>query len=117
MNTIAKSLHVLRGSLSRWLLPYDNNTRIETQCSTPHSVIDNMPDEFRGKLTERQVHYLVAGANGVRKLVRIKIADDNDLEQARTALITIDKFFKLLYLRSEHFHLTPFEILQKSGTL
>ena len=34
-----------------------------------------------GKLTERQVHYLVAGANGVRKLVRIKIADDNDLDQ------------------------------------
>ena len=47
-----------------------------------------MPDDFRGKLTERQVHYLVAGANSIRKLVRIKIADDNDLEQAKEALKT-----------------------------
>jgi hypothetical protein len=58
MNAIAKNLNVLRGALSRWILPYDNNTRIESQCSTPHSVVENMPEEFRGKLTERQVRYL-----------------------------------------------------------
>jgi hypothetical protein len=59
MNAIAKNLNVLRGALSRWILPYDNNTRIESQCSTPHSVVENMPEEFRGKLTERQVRHLV----------------------------------------------------------
>jgi hypothetical protein len=58
MNAIAKNLSVLRGALSRWILPYDNNTRIESQCSTPHSVVENMPEEFRGKLTERQVRQL-----------------------------------------------------------
>ena len=42
------------------------------------------------------MHYLVAGANGVRRLVRIKIADDNDLEQARVALVTTMTFFKRL---------------------
>jgi hypothetical protein len=117
MNSIAKSLHVLRGSLSRWLLPFDNNTRIDIQCSTPHSVIDNMPDEFRGKLTERQVHYLVAGANGVRKLVRIKIADDNDLEQARKALQAINSFFKVLYDGAKQNDISPFQLLLKSGTV
>jgi hypothetical protein len=117
MNNIAKSLQVLRGALSRWILPFDNNTRIETQCSTPHSVVENMPDEFRGKLTERQVHYLVAGANGVRKLVRVKIADDNDLEQARKALQTINNFFKLLYTQANKEETTPFQLLLKSGTL
>lgn len=117
MNSIAKSLNVLRGALSRWLLPYDNNTRIETQCSTPHSVVESMPEEFRGKLTERQVHYLVAGANGVRKLVRIKIADDNDLEQARQALQTINHFFKLVYDQARKFDLSPFQLLVKSGSL
>lgn len=116
MNTYAKTLQVLRGALSRWLLPYDNNTRIETQCSTPHSVVENMPDEFRGKLTERQVHYLVAGANEVRKLVRIKIADDNDLEQARQALKTTDAFFKKLYMRAKQLEMSPFDLLKKSGT-
>lgn len=115
MNSFAKNLQVLRGALSRWLLPYDNNTRIETQCSTPHSVVENMPAEFRGKLTERQVHYLVAGANDVRRLVRIKIADDNDLEQARQALKTADAFFKRLYARAKDKDMTPFALLQKSG--
>lgn len=117
MNTIAKQMNVLRGQLSRWILPYDNNTRIDTQCSTPHSVIEAMPDEFRGKLTERQVHYLVAGANGVRKLVRIKIADDNDLEQARKALQTTNSFFKHLYEHAERYNMTPFQLLQRSSTL
>lgn len=112
MNAIAKNLNVLRGALSRWILPYDNNTRIESQCSTPHSVVENMPDEFRGKLTERQVHYLVAGANGVRKLIRVKIADDNDLEQARRALKTTDMFFKALYHRADQAGISPYKLLQ-----
>ena len=110
-------MNVLRGTLSRWLLPYDSNTRIESQCSTPHSVVESMPDNLRGKLTERQVHYLVAGANGVRKLVRIKIADDNDLEQARQALKTADKFFKLLFDVAKKADMTPFQLLQKNGTI
>ena len=116
LNSVAKSLGVLRGTLSRWLLPFDNNTRLDEQCSTPHSVVENMPDEFRGKLTERQVHYLVAGANSVRKLVRIKIADDNDLEQARQALKTTTEFFKKLQEASEKSDLTPFQLLDQRVT-
>jgi hypothetical protein len=111
LSSAAKSLGVLRGTLSRWLLPYDNNTRLDEQASTAHGVIDSMPDEFRGKLTERQVHYLVAGANSVRKLVRIKIADDNDLEQARQALKTAIEFFKRLQECSAQHNMTPFELL------
>ena len=70
-----------------------------------------MPDDFRGKLTERQVHYLVAGANSIRKLVRIKIADDNDLEQAKEALKTAIDFFKLLRERAAVNNKTPFQLL------
>lgn len=116
MDSISKSVQVPRGALSRWLLPFDNNTRIDSQCSTPHSVVQNMPLEFRGKLTERQVHYLVAGANGVRRLVRVKIADDNDLEQARTALITVDRFFKLLYhvAKTAGNGMQPYTLLQQN---
>ncbi|KAJ1444019.1 hypothetical protein B484DRAFT_414253 [Ochromonadaceae sp. CCMP2298] len=112
MNEIATMLQVLRGALSRWILPYDNNTRIESQCSTPHSVVENMPQEFRGRLTERQVHYLVAGANGVRRLIRVKIADDNDLEQARKALKSLDMFFKALYHRAGEAQMLPYALLQ-----
>ena len=81
MNELSKSLGILRGTLSRWLLPYDSTTSITEQCSTPHSVMANIPDAIRGRVTERQVRSLVAGANNVRQLVRVKIADDNDLEQ------------------------------------
>jgi hypothetical protein len=81
LNRVAKSLNILRGTLSRWLLPYDNNTAISDQISNVHSVVDSMPDSIRGKLTEKEVHYLVSGLNSVRQLVRVKIADDNDLEQ------------------------------------
>jgi hypothetical protein len=110
LNSLAKSLNVLRGTLSRWLLPYDQNSRIDEQCSTPHSVVDNMPDIVRGRISERQVHYLVAGANGVRRLVRIKIADDNDLEQARVALQTTKNFFKKLQAEATKNNLTNFQI-------
>ena len=113
LNSTAKTLGVLRGALSRWLLPYDSSTRLDEQASTPHSVIDNMPDEFRGKLTERQIHYLVAGANSVRKLVRIKIADDNDLEQARQALKTAIAFFKQLQEAAQQSNITPFALLEQ----
>lgn len=109
-------MNILRGTLSRWLLPYDNNTRIDEQCSTPHSVVDNMPDIMKGRISERQVHYLVAGANGVRRLVRIKIADDNDLEQARVALHTTMVFFKKLKTEATKNNLTEFELLKSRFT-
>ncbi len=113
---MAKSLNILRGTLSRWLLPYDNNTKITDQSSSVASVINTMPQSLMGKLTEKQVHYLVAGVNSVRQLVRIKIADDNDLEQARTALKTAADFFKRLQNDAEKQHTTPFQLLQARST-
>ena len=58
------------------------------------------------------MHYLVAGANGVRRLVRIKIADDNDLEQARVALVTTMTFFKRLQAEATRAGVSPFEVFQ-----
>ena len=59
------------------------------------------------------MHYLVSGANNVRRLVRIKIADDNDLEQARTALVTGASFFKMLQGEADELSLTSYELLLK----
>ena len=112
MDEVAKSLNILRGTLSRWLLPYDQNTRLDEQSSTPHSVLENIPSALRGKISERQVHYLVKGANNVRRLVRIKIADDNDLEQARVALKTAVAFMKKLHERASIFSKSPFDFIK-----
>ncbi len=111
MDNISKMLKIPKGSLSRWLLPYDNNTRIDEQCSTPQSVVEMMPESLRGKISERQVHYLVGGVNSVRKLVRIKIADENDLEQARMALVLASGFFKILNQRANEFNVDAFQLL------
>lgn len=114
LNRVAKSLRILRGTLSRWLLPFDNNTAISDQISNVHSVVDSMPDSIRGKLTEKEVHYLVSGLNSVRQLVRVKIADDNDLEQARSALRTAAEFLRRLQKEAdaEDESMTAFALLQ-----
>lgn len=111
LDDTAKSLNILRGALSRWLLPYDQNTRLDEQSSTPNSVLENVPAILRGKLSEKQVHYLCKGANAVRKLVRIKIADDNDLEQARVALKTAMNFIHKLQERAAIFDKSPFDFI------
>jgi hypothetical protein len=110
LNSVAKSLKVLRGALSRWLLPYDHNTRIDEQSSNVRAVVESMPDFLKGKLTEKQVNYLVTGVNTVRKLVRIKIADDNDLEQARTALKIILAFFQRLTDEADQLHMSSYAL-------
>jgi hypothetical protein len=88
----------MRGTLSRWLLPFDQNTRIDEQSSTLHSVLNrDIPESLQGKIpNHKTMSDLVAGLNNVRHLIRVKIADDNDLEQARDALKTIVSFFQEL---------------------
>lgn len=53
----------------------------------------------------------------MRKLVRIKIADDNDLEQAKKAVKSTDLFFKMLYSKARDVGITPFELLKQGGLL
>ncbi len=104
---------MLRGTLSRWLLPYDHNTRIDEQSSTFQSVLDSTPPQLQGRVTEEDIRRLVAGVNGVRRLIRIKIADDNDLEQATRALETTVEFFKVLRGHAEATGAPMLDILMK----
>jgi hypothetical protein len=43
--------------------------------------------EYRSRISDKEVAYLVRGANSVRKLIRVKIADENDLNQARVRIL------------------------------
>jgi hypothetical protein len=139
LNSVARSLKLSRGALSRWLLPYDHNTRIDEQSSNASAVIDSMPDFLvgecervtclvlrifvlyydrttcmgcAGRISDKQVQYLVTGLNGVRKLVRIKIADDNDLEQARTGLKLLSAFFQRLVDEAKEQDMSPYALLE-----
>lgn len=73
LDKTAKSLRCLRGTISRWILPYDASTSVADQSSVIRQVLRNTPEDLQGKLSEKHVSYLVAGANSVRKLVRVKV--------------------------------------------
>lgn len=79
------------------------------------TVIKNIPESLKGKLSDRQIHYLVSGVNGVRQLVRVKIADENDLEQAKQALLTTRDFCLRLQTEAATLvkhgqNITPYEL-------
>ncbi len=78
-----------------------------------------MPPELKDKITPEQIKYLVAGINGVRQLVRVKIADDNDLETATEAVRTTAVFLKRLESAAREMTeascgqlVTPYELLK-----
>lgn len=41
----ARELNVLRGTLARWLLPFDTNTAASEQRSVIESVLENEPGQ------------------------------------------------------------------------
>ncbi|CAM9202412.1 unnamed protein product [Ectocarpus sp. 4 AP-2014] len=119
----AQELGVLKGQLSRWLLPFNADTSVEEQqAATPRRFQESLlassatsgttdgvggggdsgissggdgagRGSGSGGLTEEEAEYLTDGARRVRQLVRLKIADDNDLNTAKEALMTMSGFF------------------------
>ncbi|CAM9287379.1 unnamed protein product [Hapterophycus canaliculatus] len=106
----ARELGVLKGQLSRWLLPFNADTSVEEQqAATPRRFQESLlalsvdsgaatgggdgGSGGGGLLTEEEAEYLTTGARRVRQLVRVKIADDNDLNTAKEALATMAGFF------------------------
>ena len=79
LDKTAKSLNCLRGAISRWILPYDASTSVADQSSMIRQVLDSTPDDLQGRLSEKHISYLVAGANSVRKLVRVKVRHTSEL--------------------------------------
>jgi hypothetical protein len=69
-------------------------------------------------ITHAQVARLVRGATSVRALVRVKIADDNDLNTAREALATMAGFFKRVSEEAARRGggCTAFDVLQERRT-
>jgi hypothetical protein len=117
LDRVAESNNMNRGTISRWLLPFDTSTSITDQASTFSSVEQSTPEELKGKITTEQLSYLVNGVNGIRQLVRVKIADDNDLETAKEAVKTTAQFLKRLQSAADELvasgqSTTPFDLLR-----
>jgi hypothetical protein len=63
----ARELSVLKGSLARWLLPFDTNTAASDQSSVTESVLENEPgtlvcDHHQEILSPCMAHRVIIGA-------------------------------------------------------
>ncbi|GMH57158.1 hypothetical protein TrLO_g9581 [Triparma laevis f. longispina] len=91
----ASRLGMLRGALSRCVLPYDENTSTLDQANVANGPA-LQSDLDKVDLEETVMTRMRDGAIALRGLVRVKIADDNDLDLAATALKDVVDFFDLL---------------------
>lgn len=121
-------LGVLQGALSRWLMPFDANTSVADQS---HVRVANPNDSNSGKVvvnpsfkdvTVEKRREMTHQLMDLRKMVRVKIADDGDLAQALQAVTDMDAFFRLLVdeakIERENVHqvMLPYDLLQKHLT-
>ena len=96
IDALSTKTKLLRGQLSRWLMPYSENTSAFDQRALTPSSWASSPLLEGGHLDEENYRQLIAGANTLRSLVRIKIADDEDLNTARRAVKDAAWFFSQL---------------------
>jgi len=93
LDNTARELGVLKGVLSRHLLPFDSNTDINDQSNrrelSPRSAaamqeagLGVLAEMEGGALEERMIKQAVS----LRRLVRVKLADDADVAQAEQAI-------------------------------
>lgn len=100
----AKVLGVMQGTLSQWLLPYGEHTAASQQIAhpTPEAALEAIPELHRAQFELAEVADLIAGANGVRGLVRVKIADDNDIALATDAVEAVGSFYRRVTADADH---------------
>jgi hypothetical protein len=112
LNTLeveAARMGMLRGGLSRCILPYDENTSTLDQANVSGSA--NQEDLDRMDLDAGVLEKMRVGAVDLRNLVRVKIADDGDLDLAMTAVTDVAKFFKSLKKEGAKRGVDSFDIL------
>lgn len=89
----AQRLRLRKGALSRMLLPFDNETSSNDQASSATALGSQ---ELDGLLSNEERRELVANAVSLRKLIRVKVADCADVEQAREGLKLTVSFLQAL---------------------
>ena len=88
---MALSLDIRGGALSKMLLPYGEETSTLEQAHTSNRAEYEQLEELG--LPEQDARELVQKALAARSLVRVKVADDNDLEQMLLACGELRDFF------------------------
>jgi len=105
----AKKCNVPRAKLLRCLLPFDENTSSGDQAATASGQqkldLPTACNEVKAKMLAEQ-------AVGLRKLVRVKMADEADLQQAMSAVKMLDGFCNDVQTLASYKQSTPLAIIQ-----
>ena len=108
---VSPQVGMRRGQLSKAVLPYG-----ETTSTLDQTHEENEPETqvlLDAGITERQIAHLVRDATTLRKLVRVKIADDQDLDQAESAMHELKTFLTGLNSLSQSQRQSEWELLQQ----
>ena len=106
----ASELNMLQGTLSRYLLPFNNKTSVADQAANNNNEFGS--SELDGLLTYTLRRKLVRDATDLRSLIRVKIADDADLMQAKESLKHIMKFGRSLMRIAKNDQMQPYQLLK-----
>lgn len=107
----AGRLKMRKGALSRMLLPFDLETNSNDQAVTAGQAPLGS-QELDGRIPDEERRELVAQAIALRRLIRVKVADCNDVEQARDSLRLTAKFLRELKQQADEDHRTMVSILR-----
>jgi len=110
LDRYARSLNIRKGALSQQLLPFSNETSVVDQANYTRSP-ENGNEQSRLEVETRE--QLTNSAINLRKLIRVKLADDADLDQAMQAVCRLRDFFIHLYHHAPKRNLEPFEMLNQ----
>jgi hypothetical protein len=110
LSETASDLGVQQGTLSRWLLPFDNQTSLADQAATAPPLGSS---DLDGLMSHAQRRRLVSEAVSLRSLIRVKIADNADLEQALASVQAIDKFMYRVKQTANEMNIEPYVLFKR----
>ena len=110
-----------RGLLLRWVLPFDASTSISDQSNvdgagsfagagTGSAITPEQESRFSNVIQPAARQRLVEGALAIRKLVRIKLSDEADLQQGIAAIQETSSFFAELHQIAQSTQRSPYQV-------
>eukprot|EP00736_Rhodelphis_marinus_P006130 Rmarinus@m.24478 len=116
LEEVASRIGIARGVITRWILPFDANTDAHDQAaSAVEGGVRLPPEAISNGLSESEAEEMVSAAIRLRKLIRVKIADENDLRQAQQAAEATASFFSGVLLHAEKENKGPIDLLKSFG--
>jgi hypothetical protein len=111
-----------RGMLLRWVLPFDSSTSIADQSNiggagsfagsgTGSAISVEQEARFSAVIDIATKKELLEGALALRKLVRVKLSDEADLQQGIISVTDTHNFLVALQQRAAHDGVLPYDLL------